>query len=243
MNAHKRASNAFTISLLVNIALLTLLASLMFERGKRNSSLSSSGGEGSGDETYQLSKPSTLNAASTFNTPFHWRQIESTNYQTYIANLRRIGCPEQTIRDIITADLHAVYAALGDSGSDRPDRSTKEEKLALDELLGVAAQKQNQDVVNAGHPARPTRPASVSISMPLVLQPMPAGMQVTDEQVAIINGLRQQFQNDLGPVPADTTDPACRARWHRAQNNSDDLLAGMLGGEFYLQYQMQASAH
>src|SRR5437773_10781467 len=41
---------------------------------------------------------------------FSWRDVESTDYPTYIANLRDIGCPEQTIRDIIIADVNALYA-------------------------------------------------------------------------------------------------------------------------------------
>jgi hypothetical protein len=40
---------------------------------------------------------------------FHWRQLESTDYPTYIANLRAIGCPELTIRDIIIADVRAHF--------------------------------------------------------------------------------------------------------------------------------------
>ena len=32
------------------------------------------------------------------------------DYPTYIANLRDIGCPEQTIRDIIIADVNALYS-------------------------------------------------------------------------------------------------------------------------------------
>src|SRR5437867_8753611 len=39
-----------------------------------------------------------------------WRQLESEDYKTYIARLRSIGCPEQTIRDIIIADLDKVLA-------------------------------------------------------------------------------------------------------------------------------------
>ncbi len=39
-----------------------------------------------------------------------WQQIESEDYPTYIANLRLIGCPEQTIRDIIIADINALFA-------------------------------------------------------------------------------------------------------------------------------------
>src|ERR1700719_942751 len=41
---------------------------------------------------------------------FSWREVESNDYPTYIANLRDIGCPEQTIRDIIIADVNALYA-------------------------------------------------------------------------------------------------------------------------------------
>src|ERR1041385_6045932 len=41
---------------------------------------------------------------------FSWSQVESDDYPTYITNLREIGCPEQTIRDIIIADVNALYA-------------------------------------------------------------------------------------------------------------------------------------
>jgi hypothetical protein len=36
---------------------------------------------------------------------FSWQELESQDYPTYIKNLREIGCPEQTIRDIIIADV------------------------------------------------------------------------------------------------------------------------------------------
>jgi LysM repeat protein len=39
-----------------------------------------------------------------------WREIESEDYAAYVANLRDLGCPEQTIRDIIIADVNAYYA-------------------------------------------------------------------------------------------------------------------------------------
>ena len=40
----------------------------------------------------------------------HWAQLESEDYKTYVARLRSIGCPEQTIRDIIIADLDKMLA-------------------------------------------------------------------------------------------------------------------------------------
>ena len=41
---------------------------------------------------------------------FSWQEVESSDYPTYINNLRNIGCPEQTVRDIIIADVNALYA-------------------------------------------------------------------------------------------------------------------------------------
>jgi hypothetical protein len=43
-------------------------------------------------------------------TNFRWAQVESADYLTYITNLRRIGCPEETIRDIIVADVSKLFA-------------------------------------------------------------------------------------------------------------------------------------
>ncbi|HWD20907.1 MAG TPA: hypothetical protein VHB20_16695 [Verrucomicrobiae bacterium] len=40
---------------------------------------------------------------------FTWNQIESTNYDTLIKNLRTLGCPEQTIRDIIVTDVDREF--------------------------------------------------------------------------------------------------------------------------------------
>lgn len=41
---------------------------------------------------------------------FHWAQLESEDYRTYVTRLRAIGCPEQTVRDIIIADLDKLLA-------------------------------------------------------------------------------------------------------------------------------------
>jgi len=38
-----------------------------------------------------------------------WRTVESDDYKRYIANLRAIGCPEKTIRDVIVADVNDLY--------------------------------------------------------------------------------------------------------------------------------------
>ena len=41
---------------------------------------------------------------------FRWSQLESEDYRAYIGRLRSIGCPEQTIRDIVIADIDKLLA-------------------------------------------------------------------------------------------------------------------------------------
>jgi len=38
-----------------------------------------------------------------------WESVESPDYRQYIANLRAVGCPEETIRDIVRADVWKLY--------------------------------------------------------------------------------------------------------------------------------------
>jgi RNA polymerase sigma factor (sigma-70 family) len=42
---------------------------------------------------------------------FDWQTVESADYKAYIANLRAIGCPEETLRDIIRADVKKLFDA------------------------------------------------------------------------------------------------------------------------------------
>ena len=41
--------------------------------------------------------------------PFNWESLESSDHKQYIANLRSVGCPQETIRDIIRADVNRLY--------------------------------------------------------------------------------------------------------------------------------------
>jgi len=67
---------------------------------------------------------------------FQWAQLESEDYRTYIARLRSIGCPEQTIRDIIISDLDKVLAPRVQSASGHRKNlkywQSEEEELAND---------------------------------------------------------------------------------------------------------------
>jgi hypothetical protein len=57
------------------------------------------------NSTFRVAKTNViLNARG-----FSWQTIESSNYDIYVFNLRGIGCPEPTVRDIIVADVNQLY--------------------------------------------------------------------------------------------------------------------------------------
>ncbi len=41
--------------------------------------------------------------------PFDWSQVESEDFLAYANNLRGIGCPEATVRDILTAEINDLF--------------------------------------------------------------------------------------------------------------------------------------
>jgi hypothetical protein len=56
------------------------------------------------------SQPLITNVVVAGTNDFRWEQLESEDYRAYIARLRAIGCPEQTIRDIIIADVDKMLS-------------------------------------------------------------------------------------------------------------------------------------
>jgi LysM repeat protein len=90
------------ISLGVNLALAAVW--LLFARHPLAGSLSPSAGL---SESSESTGKTNVVVRRQFVT---WQDIESADYPIYIVNLRNIGCPEQTIRDIIIADVNALYA-------------------------------------------------------------------------------------------------------------------------------------
>jgi hypothetical protein len=116
--------------------------------------------------------PAGTNAPGAPARAFHWQQVESADYKEYIANLRAIGCPEETLRDIVVADVNKLFAerakaltparkfeywrtgnpvgGLLDSGA--PERRLaleRERRALLRELLGIEVEARPEDLFGA----------------------------------------------------------------------------------------------
>ena len=91
-------------SLAANIAFIGLASAHL--AGKRSPSHTLDAAQSLGTAT-----PSVVTSLQPVAPPFDWSQIEADDYPTYISNLRAVGCPELTIRRIVSAEIGDAFAA------------------------------------------------------------------------------------------------------------------------------------
>jgi hypothetical protein len=97
---------ALTLSLCVNVALAVAAVKVLQPRPPAMSAPPAE----TGDKTETVRVVTNLPPETTFVTNgFHWRVLASTNYDVFVANLRAVGCPERTIRDIVVGEVWAQY--------------------------------------------------------------------------------------------------------------------------------------
>ena len=153
--------------------------------------------------------------------PFHWSQIESPDYPTFIANLRGIGCPEHTIRLLVDGELQLILAeklaaqTSPQANISQPtfDQLEAEHLALLDHLLAPPA-----SVSPLPAPAKGTATASAeetgstpaaapaaASSPPALTESIPAAFLVGDAEGSITDGQLSTVVTDsrLSPEDAD----------------------------------------
>ncbi|MHA3772469.1 hypothetical protein ACXR0O_13120 [Verrucomicrobiota bacterium sgz303538] len=97
----------FALSITLNVALLVATGMLGISRFYADQSqVHSQPAESAG---ILRAQPSSSSPASSAAASFHWSQLESDDYPTYISRLRAIGCPEATIRRLVTSEVKDTY--------------------------------------------------------------------------------------------------------------------------------------
>jgi hypothetical protein len=191
---------------------------------------------------------------------FRWSQIESTNYLTYVSNLRSIGCPEQTIRDLIVADVESFYAPRRDqlrrqtvwSASELQRQLNavgREETNLIAYILDWPSKVRQADaepVLIANSPGVETQTnlqrAQGTISLPLAFLSIDTNfVQLDDRQWGLIQNLQRGFVDELGGGNADPASADYAERWSKAQPEYDEMLEVVLGREAYIEFQKQAA--
>ena len=187
---------------------------------------------------------------------FTWQEVESPDYPTYVANLRDIGCPEQTVRDIIIADINALYARKRANELVTPDqqwwrsepdtnvvqaaaekaRELEEERRALlARLLGSAWEA--GDLVNL---PRPSRPGIVMDGA--VLGTLPAETKQAIQDVSLRSQDRMQAYLDAQRREGKSPDPLELAKLRQqTRTELEHLLPAPQLEEFLLRYSQDAN--
>jgi hypothetical protein len=181
---------------------------------------------------------------------FNWTEIESDDYPTFIANLRRIGCPELTIRDIIVADVNHLYAqrraqevVSGETEwwKSEPDltatqnavrKITELEKEKNDLLTKLLGPNWNIDFTNV------SAPGTVALDGP-VLGKLDPEIKLRVQEIAAASGRKSIEYVEAQRAAGKPLDPAEMARL-RAANRAE--LAKVLSPEQLEEYLLRHSA-
>jgi LysM repeat protein len=187
---------------------------------------------------------------------FSWAEVESPDYSTFIANLRDIQCPEQTIRDIIIADVNALFArklatevvsaeqqwwrstpdpAVVRAAAEKARALDQERRALLTRLLGPSWE--SGDLANLPRPSRP----GIVLDGP-VLGALPAETKQAVQDISARAQERLQAYLDAQRQRGEKPDPVELARLR--QQTRDELtrtLAPLQLEEYLLRYSQDAS--
>lgn len=234
---------ALKVSVLLNVVLASCVLLL------RHNSTSSTAALRNFTKNSFAKAISEPHSATTSGRPFNWSELESGDYPTYIANLRRIGCPEATVRDIIKADVGELYESRRrnletNAEVSRPLQQLREEEdWVLATLLGAPAPADFSQASNI--PPRSGRPHAQeqTASLPLVFQNVDLSeLKLNRDQLQAIEDLRQKFINDFGGPEQNPADPAYGDRWLKSRAQIDNDLRGFIGVKAFQDYQNLAES-
>ncbi len=187
---------------------------------------------------------------------FSWREVESGNYLSYIENLRSIGCPDSTIRDIIVADVNELYAHrraseivpadhqwwrsepdmdLVQSAADKIKTLDTERRALLTRLLGANWERSN-------NPVPPAVRTGVSLTGPILGELSPEQKQAVYDITA-----RSQLRlNEYGAALEKTGQRVDELELFKIQQEARQELGKVLSPEameeFLLRYSPTAVA-
>jgi hypothetical protein len=181
-----------------------------------------------------------------------WADLESPNYSIYIANLRGIGCPEETVRDIIVADVNQIFSARRDREVTLPAQQwwraepDPEVAAAAQEMVAALDDERRQLLTQLLGPGWDTEGRHFASPQPLpaldgsLLGALPAEVKAAVHAVeagrrAALRELREAAAREGRPVSA--REEAAVEQRARAQ------LGGLLGPAELEEYSLRYSPH
>ena len=171
-----------------------------------------------------------------------WETVEASSYLDYIDNLRRIGCPEKTIRDIILADVNKLYKTKRRAASGQK----KFEFWKANAMFGMGMDKDNVETMRELNAERDELLKQLGIEssfeseMSLILNPLQQSLGFLPEQkqVAVMKEL-QGIQSRIAELSEDGS-ADIEMVW-KAQRETEESIKGMLSEDEYTGYLLRRS--
>ena len=171
-----------------------------------------------------------------------WETVEASSYLDYIDNLRRIGCPEETIRDIILADVNKLYKTKRREASGQK----KFEYWKGNSMFGMGMDKENIEATQELNAERDELLKQLGIESSLeseisqILNPLEQSLGFLPEQkqVAILKEV-QDRQIRMAELSKDGE--LDREMMQQAQKEMEQSIKGMLSEEEYTNFLLQYS--
>ena len=171
-----------------------------------------------------------------------WDTVEASSYLDYIDNLRRIGCPEKTIRDIILADVNKLYKTKRRAASGQK----KFEFWKANAMFGMGMDKDNVETMRELNAERDELLKQLGIEssfeseMSLILNPLQQSLGFLPEQkqVAVMKEL-QGIQSRIAELSEDGS-ADIEMVW-KAQRETEESIKGMLSEDEYTGYLLRRS--
>src|SRR5688572_1872597 len=251
-----RRETVITGLICLNLGLVASLAYVWKQRGAGTAASQPAMGEQRADNspTLRLFTRKIQSPNSGQHTPgrFTWRLLESADFKRYIENLRSVGCPEQTIQDIIIAEVNKLYAGkeaalrlrrehlkpwemFGASRYAEMDRERKfrqlmrEKRALLKDLLGIDVPQEVPSIW-----ARSSDSAQEA-----ALAKLPEGKR---ELVREIQDQLWDKQQELQARTMGFWEPEDQQEMQRLQKEYRDALAKTLAPDELLDYQLATSS-
>lgn len=198
-----------------------------------------------------------------------WSDLVSSDNETYTRNLRAIGCPDSTIRDILTAAIGRHYdlkrrdvavqyqqdrmtkiameAAVAQLWDEQNDEVNQLSRIVAANVIAAPAAKMPSSVVaGTAVVVEGTQAGSISrdpaVRMPVALVEADSALQLNAAQEAAIVQAGDNFAKALSASKLAPTDPAYHQLWQQAQAEADERLQVQIGGETYLQMETRSPA-
>jgi hypothetical protein len=209
------------ISLLLNLGLAGVLIFLWADGRKIPSASAPSVLSAQPPTAIAVPAPMPVSALRVEQSPFNWSQLASADYHTYVKNLRHIGCPEATLRVIITADVDARYRQRSgelekklddlNNGSWAVQLSSYQDQQALKFELEKLPAEETAEINNflglTPAAAETTQPMA-STGQPLSAGPSSGGNLPASNQVAANGAANNELENAEGVQPLAKTTAA-----------------------------------